>query len=62
MQLQPLEVDLIDLRNVFPVILAKDDIRDTCSFRREQFFFHAADRKHLPAQRHLAGHRDSWFH
>ena len=43
-QFQPFQVDVVDLSDTFSVVLAEDDIRDTCSFSCEQFFFYAANR------------------
>ena len=60
-QFQPIQVDVVDLSDIFSIILAEDDIRDTCSFRCEQFFFYAADRQHFAAKRHLSGHGDAGF-
>lgn len=34
-QFQPIQVDVVDLSDIFSVVLAEDDIRDTCSFGGE---------------------------
>ena len=55
---QTLDVARIDVVDILLIFGTQNDLFDTCSLRREDFFFDPTHRKHLAPQGDFSTHRD----